>query len=169
MSPCLSRVPGVLADVAKIFAAEEVSIESVLQRGRAPGENVPLILTTHECREASMTRVRARLEGLVLGLHDFVAHGAAEGRGVHELDARVRGHRHDHDVDHRQAGDHEHHVAMAGIVEIHPRPHVGLAGCDMGACALLPRMIGQGRASELREAISQATFSTAAWYTWLSM
>ncbi|NJD34431.1 MAG: enoyl-CoA hydratase family protein [Betaproteobacteria bacterium] len=26
---------------------------------------------------------------------------------------------------------------------------VGLAGCDMGACAMLPRMIGQGRASEL--------------------
>ena len=26
---------------------------------------------------------------------------------------------------------------------------VGLAGCDMGACALLPRMIGQGRATEL--------------------
>ncbi|MEP6833607.1 MAG: enoyl-CoA hydratase family protein [Gemmatimonas sp.] len=26
---------------------------------------------------------------------------------------------------------------------------VGLAGCDMGACVLLPRIIGQGRASEL--------------------
>lgn len=26
---------------------------------------------------------------------------------------------------------------------------VGLAGCDMGACALLPRIIGHGRASEL--------------------
>jgi enoyl-CoA hydratase/carnithine racemase len=26
---------------------------------------------------------------------------------------------------------------------------VGLAGCDMGACAILPRIIGQGRASEL--------------------
>jgi enoyl-CoA hydratase/carnithine racemase len=26
---------------------------------------------------------------------------------------------------------------------------VGLAGCDMGACAVLPRLIGQGRASEL--------------------
>ena len=26
---------------------------------------------------------------------------------------------------------------------------VGLAGCDMGACALLPRVIGHGRASEL--------------------
>jgi enoyl-CoA hydratase/carnithine racemase len=26
---------------------------------------------------------------------------------------------------------------------------VGLAGCDMGACAVLPRLIGQGRAAEL--------------------
>src|ERR1044072_6005859 len=26
---------------------------------------------------------------------------------------------------------------------------VGLAGCDMGACAILPRIIGQGRSSEL--------------------
>jgi enoyl-CoA hydratase/carnithine racemase len=26
---------------------------------------------------------------------------------------------------------------------------VGLAGCDMGACALLPRLIGQGRAAEM--------------------
>ena len=28
-------------------------------------------------------------------------------------------------------------------------PASGLAGCDMGACAILPRLIGQGRASEL--------------------
>ena len=26
---------------------------------------------------------------------------------------------------------------------------VGLAGCDMGACAMLPRIIGHGRAAEL--------------------
>ena len=26
---------------------------------------------------------------------------------------------------------------------------VWLAGCDMGACAILPRIIGQGRAAEL--------------------
>jgi enoyl-CoA hydratase/carnithine racemase len=26
---------------------------------------------------------------------------------------------------------------------------VGLAGCDMGACAILPRIVGQGRAAEL--------------------
>src|SRR3546814_3981899 len=30
-----------------------------------------------------------------------------------------------------------------------PFTRVGLAGCDMGACAILPRLIGQGRASEL--------------------
>ena len=28
-------------------------------------------------------------------------------------------------------------------------PRVGLAGCDMGSCSILPRIIGQGRASEL--------------------
>ena len=53
--------PGVLAEVATILAAEGVSIETVLQRGRNPGETVPLILTTHETDEAAMTRVRAQL------------------------------------------------------------------------------------------------------------
>ena len=36
---------------------------------------------------------------------------------------------------------------------------VGLAGCDMGACAILPRLIGQGRASEL---LYTGRFMTAA-------
>src|SRR3954469_13167399 len=48
-------------------------------------------------------------------------------------------------------------VAMASDLRIaHPNTktaflftRVGLAGCDMGACAILPRLIGQGRASEL--------------------
>ena len=48
-------------------------------------------------------------------------------------------------------------VAMASDIRIaHPSTktaflftRVGLAGCDMGACAILPRLIGQGRASEL--------------------
>ena len=53
--------PGVLADAARIFADEEVSIESVLQRGRAPGAVVPLILTTRDTEEAAMARVRKRL------------------------------------------------------------------------------------------------------------
>ncbi|HEV7659567.1 MAG TPA: enoyl-CoA hydratase family protein [Allosphingosinicella sp.] len=48
-------------------------------------------------------------------------------------------------------------LAMASDIRIaHPATktaflftRVGLAGCDMGACAILPRLIGQGRASEL--------------------
>lgn len=48
-------------------------------------------------------------------------------------------------------------LAMASDIRV-ATPHartaflfsrVGLAGCDMGACAMLPRIIGQGRASEL--------------------
>ena len=34
---------------------------------------------------------------------------------------------------------------------------VGLAGCDMGACAILPRLIGQGRASELLYTVRSMT------------
>ncbi len=48
-------------------------------------------------------------------------------------------------------------VAMASDIRIATQEtktaflftRVGLAGCDMGACAILPRIIGQGRASEL--------------------
>ena len=41
---------------------------------------------------------------------------------------------------------------------------VGLAGCDMGACAILPRIIGQGRASELLFTGRSASGEEA--YTW---
>lgn len=38
-------------------------------------------------------------------------------------------------------------TARAKVIFLFTR--VGLAGCDMGACSILPRIIGQGRASEL--------------------
>jgi enoyl-CoA hydratase/carnithine racemase len=41
---------------------------------------------------------------------------------------------------------------------------VGLAGCDMGACAILPRIIGQGRATELL--FSGRTFSADEGLAW---
>jgi homoserine dehydrogenase len=47
--------PGVIADVAAVLRDENVSLESVLQRLRAPGDNVPVVLTTHETDEARMT------------------------------------------------------------------------------------------------------------------
>ena len=41
---------------------------------------------------------------------------------------------------------------------------VGLAGCDMGACAILPRIIGQGRAAELL--YSGRSMSAEEGYNW---
>ncbi len=46
--------PGVFADIATILRDHEVSMESVLQRGRAPGEPVPLVMTMHETLEANI-------------------------------------------------------------------------------------------------------------------
>ena len=36
----------------------------MLQRGRAPGEAVPVVLVTHETREAAMTAALARIATL---------------------------------------------------------------------------------------------------------
>jgi homoserine dehydrogenase len=56
--------PGVIADVAAALRDEEVSLEAMLQRGRAPGEAVPVVLTTHITVEAAMRRALARIEKL---------------------------------------------------------------------------------------------------------
>ncbi|MBM3505330.1 MAG: homoserine dehydrogenase [Alphaproteobacteria bacterium] len=56
--------PGVLADVAACLRDDEVSIESVLQRGRDPGERVSVIMTTHATLEAGMRRALARIAAL---------------------------------------------------------------------------------------------------------
>ena len=53
--------PGVLADVTRVLAEQEVSIETILQSARSPGSAVPLVLTTHSTSEAAMTRVGTRL------------------------------------------------------------------------------------------------------------
>ena len=56
--------PGVIADVAACLRDEQVSVESMLQRSRNPGEAVPVVLTTHEASEASMGRALASIERL---------------------------------------------------------------------------------------------------------
>ncbi len=44
---------------------------------------------------------------------------------------------------------------------------VGLAGCDMGACAMLPRIVGQGRAADLLyTGRSMSAEEGAAWGFW---
>ncbi len=49
-------VPGVLAEIARHLADCDVSIESMLQRGRAPGEAVSIVMITHECAETSVAK-----------------------------------------------------------------------------------------------------------------
>ena len=56
--------PGVIADVAAALRDENVSLESMLQRGRSPDETVPVVLTTHVAEEAGMTRALARIAAL---------------------------------------------------------------------------------------------------------
>ena len=46
--------PGVFAGIAQALSAHNVSMESILQRARAPGEPVPVVMTTHDTREADM-------------------------------------------------------------------------------------------------------------------
>lgn len=53
--------PGVIADVAAALRDEQVSLESMIQRGRAPGEAVPVVLTTHVTVEAAMRRALDRI------------------------------------------------------------------------------------------------------------
>ena len=56
--------PGVIADVTAVLRDAAISLESMLQRGRAPGEAVPVVRTTHECDEAAMQAAMARLAAL---------------------------------------------------------------------------------------------------------
>jgi Glycine cleavage system regulatory protein len=51
--------PGVLAQVAGILARHEISIESVIQKGRKEIGTVPLVVVTHSAKESA---IRAALD-----------------------------------------------------------------------------------------------------------
>ena len=53
--------PGVLAQVAGILGQHDISLASVLQKDRAHGEAVPVVMMTHDARERDM---RAALAGI---------------------------------------------------------------------------------------------------------
>jgi homoserine dehydrogenase len=56
--------PGVMADVTAILRDHGVSLESMLQHGRKPGESVPIVLVTHETSEAEVGAALARISAL---------------------------------------------------------------------------------------------------------
>ena len=46
--------PGVFAEIASALSENNVSMEKIIQRGRAPGEPVRVVLTTHETKEEAI-------------------------------------------------------------------------------------------------------------------
>ena len=56
--------PGVIADIAAALRDEEISVEAMLQRGRAPEAAVPVVITTHETTEARMNGALRRISAL---------------------------------------------------------------------------------------------------------
>ncbi len=56
--------PGVIADIAAALRDEEISVEAMLQRGRAPDEVVPVVITTHDTEDAAMTRALERIAAI---------------------------------------------------------------------------------------------------------
>lgn len=55
---------GVIADVSAILRDKNISIEGLVQRGRDPGQPVPVIITTHETRHADMAGACELIEKL---------------------------------------------------------------------------------------------------------
>ena len=56
--------PGVLAQVAGILGRHDISLVSVLQKGRAHGEAVPVVMMTHDARERDMRTALAGIDKL---------------------------------------------------------------------------------------------------------
>ena len=56
--------PGVIADVTAVLRDKGISLESMLQRGRSPGEAVPVVLVTHETRESAMREALDQIAAL---------------------------------------------------------------------------------------------------------
>ncbi|HXT79366.1 MAG TPA: homoserine dehydrogenase [Acetobacteraceae bacterium] len=62
--------PGVIADVTAVLRDHRISLESMLQRGRSPGEAVPVVLVTHETEESAMRSALERIGGLNTVMED---------------------------------------------------------------------------------------------------
>lgn len=56
--------PGVLSEVAGILGRHDISIASVIQKGRAAAEAVPVVMMTHEARERDMRQALAAIDRL---------------------------------------------------------------------------------------------------------
>ncbi len=56
--------PGVFGGIAQALGQHNVSMESIIQRTRDPGEPVPVVMTTHDTLESDMTQAIAAIGAL---------------------------------------------------------------------------------------------------------
>jgi homoserine dehydrogenase len=57
--------PGVMASIATIFGDSDISIDTILQKGRGmPNEDVTIIMLTQNTREANLTKALKQVEEL---------------------------------------------------------------------------------------------------------
>ncbi|MEW6585318.1 MAG: homoserine dehydrogenase [Nitrospirota bacterium] len=56
--------PGVLSKISGIFGQHNISISSVIQKGRRVGEAVPLVLLTHEAKERDVRKAMEEIDRL---------------------------------------------------------------------------------------------------------
>jgi homoserine dehydrogenase len=56
--------PGVLSKISGVLGAHNISISSVIQKGRKAGEAVPLVITTHKACEKELRTAIAEIEKL---------------------------------------------------------------------------------------------------------
>jgi len=56
--------PGVLAELSAILRDEDVSVESLIQRGRSANEPVALVIVTHDVDEAAISRAMAKITAI---------------------------------------------------------------------------------------------------------
>jgi len=62
---CMAKdVPGVLAQITRIFSACNISIASVKQRERNKGQVVPVLMITHEVKEDNLRRAIGKIDKL---------------------------------------------------------------------------------------------------------
>jgi homoserine dehydrogenase len=79
--------PGVLSKISGVLGRNDISIESVIQKGRGGAEAVPVVMMTHEARERNVRRALREIgemdvildETMLIRVEDELSRGISEG------------------------------------------------------------------------------------------
>ena len=64
--------PGVLSTISGVLGDNEISIESVVQKGRGKMNAVPIVMLTHEAKEKNMRRALSMIDSLDITMDETV-------------------------------------------------------------------------------------------------